>query len=778
MPGNPGCRARRPSGRPRRSSPRPTSRSPDQDRVPPARRAGQPPGAVFSPPRDLLEKVWGHGVFGDGRLVGVHVRQLRTKIEADPADPATSVTVRARLPSSSRDRRRVGSGRRPAPAWHPPCLRARIAHLGARSSPRWRPVAVSITTLTVTRRTPDRPAQESVSRRVLANARTVEGSVGRAPTQDVRSVLSSLPDAGKPSVILPGDGRTVVASLDTPLRGRLHPRALRDQVATGDSGILRVVVDGQPVVAIGVPLQPDRRLLLRGVPPRRHRRRVADLGFTLVLATRAVDGGRGCRSATGQPVHAAAADPHRRGDRGCRPGQLDTRLDYDEYVHESGLAPGELQLDGGEPAGAHRPRRPIRQRRQPRAPLAVDHDQRRHPGAVEQPGPDARALPAGPRSCWAGLSARFTQLVEDLLGSRASTPGGPPRARQGRHRPVGAPPCPTSPTGPVGCNPTPASTASSSRATSGGGAILANYLDNAEKCADGRPGCSSTATTPVPTRSPMGSTPTADRADRGRDRRCSRVRTGPDLRPVQPRRPGREPGIGPQGGTGSGPGGRARPPPRGSQVWVEDRDDGGQEAGSWSSSATSRRPGRGGPVGGHAGGRRVPSPSPGSPGHRLGAHSPIPAEGRVVNGSPGRRRRRIVARSLAAVAVPLRQVTAGARSAPDDTPRALAVSTTTTSRSGLADQRWRQRPALVRARRLVGAGVGIAARPPALHGHGIAVSTRSRHRVGGPGPSPPRSPSTPGRAPGPARTGPDRRPVRRFDNLVRPAVSRRSRRSS
>ena len=51
------------------------------------------PGKVFSR-EDLLEKVWGHGVFGDGRLVDVHVRRLRTKVEADPANPRHVMTVR------------------------------------------------------------------------------------------------------------------------------------------------------------------------------------------------------------------------------------------------------------------------------------------------------------------------------------------------------------------------------------------------------------------------------------------------------------------------------------------------------------------------------------------------------------------------------------------------------------------------------------------------------------------------------------------------------------
>jgi DNA-binding response OmpR family regulator len=51
------------------------------------------PGRVFS--REvLLERVWGYGYFGDGRLVDVHVRRLRTKVESDPANPRHVVTVR------------------------------------------------------------------------------------------------------------------------------------------------------------------------------------------------------------------------------------------------------------------------------------------------------------------------------------------------------------------------------------------------------------------------------------------------------------------------------------------------------------------------------------------------------------------------------------------------------------------------------------------------------------------------------------------------------------
>ncbi|GAW28129.1 response regulator [Carboxydocella sp. ULO1] len=51
------------------------------------------PGRVFS--RDyLLEKIWGYDYAGDTRTVDVHIRHLRMKIEADPANPRYLETVR------------------------------------------------------------------------------------------------------------------------------------------------------------------------------------------------------------------------------------------------------------------------------------------------------------------------------------------------------------------------------------------------------------------------------------------------------------------------------------------------------------------------------------------------------------------------------------------------------------------------------------------------------------------------------------------------------------
>jgi DNA-binding response OmpR family regulator len=51
------------------------------------------PGRVFSR-QALLERVWEHGFFGDERIVDVHIRRLRTKVEPDPSAPRIVVTVR------------------------------------------------------------------------------------------------------------------------------------------------------------------------------------------------------------------------------------------------------------------------------------------------------------------------------------------------------------------------------------------------------------------------------------------------------------------------------------------------------------------------------------------------------------------------------------------------------------------------------------------------------------------------------------------------------------
>lgn len=51
------------------------------------------PGRVLSR-EELLQRVWGYDYFGDSRLVDVHVRRLRKKVEDDPGQPTVVTTVR------------------------------------------------------------------------------------------------------------------------------------------------------------------------------------------------------------------------------------------------------------------------------------------------------------------------------------------------------------------------------------------------------------------------------------------------------------------------------------------------------------------------------------------------------------------------------------------------------------------------------------------------------------------------------------------------------------
>lgn len=54
----------------------------------------QSPGQVFTR-EELIEAVWGYDHFyGDPRTVDVHIRHLRQKLEVNPDDPQTIVTVR------------------------------------------------------------------------------------------------------------------------------------------------------------------------------------------------------------------------------------------------------------------------------------------------------------------------------------------------------------------------------------------------------------------------------------------------------------------------------------------------------------------------------------------------------------------------------------------------------------------------------------------------------------------------------------------------------------
>ena len=42
----------------------------------------------------LIDRIWGPNYFGDTKTLDVHVKRLRAKVEADPANPTRIVTIR------------------------------------------------------------------------------------------------------------------------------------------------------------------------------------------------------------------------------------------------------------------------------------------------------------------------------------------------------------------------------------------------------------------------------------------------------------------------------------------------------------------------------------------------------------------------------------------------------------------------------------------------------------------------------------------------------------
>jgi two-component system response regulator RegX3 len=42
----------------------------------------------------LMDRIWGANYVGDGKTLDVHIKRIRAKIEADPANPVLLSTVR------------------------------------------------------------------------------------------------------------------------------------------------------------------------------------------------------------------------------------------------------------------------------------------------------------------------------------------------------------------------------------------------------------------------------------------------------------------------------------------------------------------------------------------------------------------------------------------------------------------------------------------------------------------------------------------------------------
>ena len=333
----------------------------------------------------LLERVWGYDYFGDTRLLDVHIRRLRRKVEDDPGDPRWSPRCAGSGTGWRCDAGPAGGRPQPAPAAYPGGQRLRPGiggrHLGARG----RDVE------------PDHRLHAPASGRPASSDRPGARPAGAAelrPGSDgLGELLTGLAASPEAAIFVRRGGGWITAaprptgspprtSRSAARRGRARrdraPAAAdrRDPGRRGSaaaSGGGRGLRGGLPPAGAG----PDLPVHQPDAARRRARQRRA----------------RRLPRGVGQPPGVAPADRpdlDRGPDGPRRPGRPDAgpRRPGSEADRRG------LQRDRRQPAGAGRAGRPLRLGRQPRAALAGHHDDDRDGGAAAPSRRDVAECPA------------------------------------------------------------------------------------------------------------------------------------------------------------------------------------------------------------------------------------------------------------------------------------------------------------------------------------------------------------------------------------------------
>ncbi|MFM7070142.1 MAG: ATP-binding protein [Actinomycetes bacterium] len=276
--------------------------------------------------------------------------------------------------------------------------------------------ALTATTLAVARRTLIADREEALARRAAANAATVADGV--ASSADLQSLLSSLPDAGKPTIVAidPETDRVTTASRDPDLSADALPEALRRRVLSAqESGIMRFRVDDRTYVAAGLPIGARQGYF-----------EAADLGdIAAGLRTLALTLIAACAATTllgallGYWASRYAIQPLTRIAEAAEDvagGRLDARIDYTEFAGDPDLAPLVANFNAMVSAFETRIERDARfasdVSHELRSPLTTLN------ASIEVLRNNHDELPERAQQALDLLTSdmqRFTQLVEDLL---------------------------------------------------------------------------------------------------------------------------------------------------------------------------------------------------------------------------------------------------------------------------------------------------------------------------------------------------------------------------
>ena len=206
-------------------------------------------------------------------------------------------------------------------------------------------VVLSITTVTVAKTTLLDAREDSLSSQAIANAETVRGGLAtNSETADQQTLLSSLPGTGASSLVIGTSGTAGIDPTTVSVDARygidtLPPELVRTVADDRQGSIMRFRSEGESLLAVGVPL-PDSDVSYFQVNQLDDiDTAIRSLGLTLVVAAAAATL---TAMALGFWASKYALQPlDRIGDaaEAVALGQLDTRIDYEDYAADPDLAP-------------------------------------------------------------------------------------------------------------------------------------------------------------------------------------------------------------------------------------------------------------------------------------------------------------------------------------------------------------------------------------------------------------------------------------------------------
>ncbi|MFV0315689.1 MAG: ATP-binding protein [Microthrixaceae bacterium] len=200
-------------------------------------------------------------------------------------------------------------------------------------------IAVSLTVYTVARQTLLDAREESAASRTLKNMTQVAGrNLSTAEPNDVLGVLSNLTDAGK--AIAVWDGGTSSQAVDgTYTVEEVPPALLSRALEERETGIMRFEGDGETVVGVAAPI-PEQDAAYFEITPLGDITdaltsiRIALAGAVVVSTILAGLLGYWASRYSIRPLTRVSLAA-----QSVAAGQLDTRIDYNDYRHDPDLAP-------------------------------------------------------------------------------------------------------------------------------------------------------------------------------------------------------------------------------------------------------------------------------------------------------------------------------------------------------------------------------------------------------------------------------------------------------